>query len=153
MAVPEATSRRSSWGRVLIAVYAVFAVAATGRSVYQLATQASEAPFPYALSALAAVVYIAATLGLAREGEGWRKVAWVACATELVGVLVVGTLSVADEAAVPRRHRVVVVRRRLRLPPTGAAVRRSSVAVAHAGTWLTSCPCGGVGPSAKGVAA
>ena len=71
--MPEATSRRSSWGRVLIAVYAVFAVAATGRSVYQLATQASEAPFPYALSALAAVVYIAATLGLAREGEGWRR--------------------------------------------------------------------------------
>ena len=84
MAVPETTSRRSGWGRVLIAVYAVFAVAATGRSVYQLATQAGDAPFPYALSALAAVVYIAATLGLAREGEGWRRVAWVACGTELV---------------------------------------------------------------------
>ena len=101
MAVPEATSRRSSWGRVLIAVYAVFAVAATGRSVYQLATQASDAPFPYGLSALAAVVYIAATLGLALEGEGWRKVAWVACATELVGVLVVGTLSVLDAELFP----------------------------------------------------
>ena len=101
MAVPEATTRRSSWGRVLIAVYAVFAVAATGRSVYQLATQASEAPFPYALSALAAVVYIAATVGLAREGEGWRKVAWAACTTELVGVLVVGTLSLADEQLFP----------------------------------------------------
>jgi hypothetical protein len=105
VAVPEhpagATSRRSSWGRVLIAVYAVFAVAATGRSVYQLATQASEAPFPYALSAVAAVVYIAATLGLAREGEGWRRVAWAACGTELVGVLVVGTLSVLDADLFP----------------------------------------------------
>lgn len=101
MAVPETTSRRSGWGRVLIAVYAVFAVAATGRSVYQLATQAGDAPFPYALSALAAVVYIAATLGLAREGEGWRRVAWVACGTELVGVLVVGTLSVADAELFP----------------------------------------------------
>ena len=99
--MPEATSRRSSWGRVLIAVYAVFAVAATGRSVYQLATQAGEAPFPYGLSALAAVVYIAATLGLAREGEGWRRVAWAACATELVGVLVVGTLSVLDADLFP----------------------------------------------------
>jgi len=98
---PEATPRRSSWGRVLIALYAVFAVAATGRSVYQLATKASEAPFPYALSALAAVVYIAATLGLAREGDGWRRVAWVACGTELVGVLVVGTLSVADPELFP----------------------------------------------------
>ncbi len=106
MAVPdgrlvESRPRRSSWGRVLIAVYAVFAVAATGRSVYQLATQASEAPFPYGLSALAAVVYIAATLGLAREGEGWRRVAWAACTTELVGVLVVGTLSLADEQLFP----------------------------------------------------
>jgi hypothetical protein len=99
--VTEPASRRSSWGRVLIAVYAVFAVAATGRSVYQLATQASEAPFPYALSALAALVYIAATLGLARDGEVWRRVAWAACTTELVGVLVVGTLSVADEQLFP----------------------------------------------------
>ena len=84
--MPEATPRRSSWGRVLIFLYGLFAVAATGRSAYQLAAQASEAPFPYALSALAAVVYIAATLGLARPGETWRKVAWAACGTELVGV-------------------------------------------------------------------
>jgi hypothetical protein len=86
---------------VLIAVYAVFAVAATGRSSYQLVAQAGEAPFPYALSALAAVVYVAATLGLAREGETWRNVAWAACTTELAGVLVVGTLSIADEALFP----------------------------------------------------
>jgi hypothetical protein len=86
---------------VLIFTYAVFAVAATGRSAYQLATQAGDAPVAYALSALAAVVYIAATLGLAREGEGWRKVAWVACGTELAGVLVVGTLSVFDEQLFP----------------------------------------------------
>jgi hypothetical protein len=101
VAVPEGISRRSSWGRVLIAVYAVFAISATGRSVYQLATKAGEAPLPYALSAFAAVVYIAATLGLAREGEGWRLVAWVACATELVGVVVVGTLSVLDAELFP----------------------------------------------------
>jgi hypothetical protein len=86
---------------VLIAVYAVFAVAATGRSSYQLIAQASEAPFPYALSALAAVVYVAATLGLAREGDTWRNVAWAACGTELVGVLVVGTLSLADRDLFP----------------------------------------------------
>jgi hypothetical protein len=86
---------------VLIAVYALFAVAATGRSTYQLATKAGEAPFPYALSALAAVVYIAATFGLAREGETWRRLAWAACGTELVGVLVVGTLSVTDGKLFP----------------------------------------------------
>ena len=98
---PEGAPRRSGWGRVLIAVYAVFAVAATGRSTYQLATQAGAAPFPYALSALAAVVYLAATLGLARPGPTWRKVAWAACATELVGVLLVGTLSVLDAELFP----------------------------------------------------
>ena len=99
--MPEATPRRSSWGRVLIFLYGLFAVAATGRSAYQLIAQASEAPFPYGLSALAAVVYIAATLGLARPGEVWRRVAWAACGTELVGVLVVGTLSLVDRAAFP----------------------------------------------------
>jgi hypothetical protein len=98
---PETTPRRSSWGRVLIFVYAVFAVAATGRSAYQLVTRADEAPFPYALSAVAAVVYVGATLGLAREGDTWRRVAWVACATELAGVLVVGTLSVLDQQLFP----------------------------------------------------
>lgn len=97
----EQHSLSSGWGRALVFAYGVFAVAATGRSAYQLATQAGEAPFPYALSALAAVVYVAATLGLAREGEGWRRVAWVACGTELVGVLVVGTLSVADAELFP----------------------------------------------------
>ncbi|WP_245596609.1 hypothetical protein [Nocardioides alkalitolerans] len=81
-------------GRVLIAVYAVFAVAATGRSSIQLATHASEAPVPYALSALAGVVYVAATLGLARRGAVWRRVAWIAVSVELVGVIGVGIVSV-----------------------------------------------------------
>ncbi|MGD9959922.1 hypothetical protein [Nocardioides sp.] len=88
-------------GRVLIAVYATFALAATGRSVVQLATKASDAPVPYGLSALAAVVYIAATVGLAKSGARWRRVAWVACGVELVGVLVVGTLSILDSNAFP----------------------------------------------------
>ncbi len=86
---------------MLVAVYAVFALAATGRSVYQLATKADEAPVPYALSALAAAVYVGATLGLALEGSAWRRVAWIACGIELVGVLVVGTLSIVDPALFP----------------------------------------------------
>ncbi len=86
---------------MLIFAYGVFAFAASGGSTYQLATQAGEAPFRYALSALAAAVYVAATLGLAREGELWKRVAWAACGTELAGVLVVGTLSVLDGALFP----------------------------------------------------
>lgn len=76
-------------------MYAVFALSATGRSSVQLATKADEAPIPYALSALAALVYIAATVGLARSGPRSRRVAWAAVLVELFGVLVVGAVSVA----------------------------------------------------------
>lgn len=87
------TSTASGWGRLLIAVYAVLALAATGRSSVQLFTKASEAPVPYALSALAAVVYVVATVALAKGGP-WRRAAWAAVGVELVGVLTVGTISV-----------------------------------------------------------
>ena len=82
-------------GLTLVAVYAVFALSATARSAVQLATKAGEAPVAYALSAVAALVYVAATLGLAEVGPAPRRLAWAAVLFELVGVLVVGTLSVA----------------------------------------------------------
>jgi hypothetical protein len=88
-------------GRVLVALYGVFALAAGARAAVQLATQFDEAPLAYLLSALAAAVYVAATIGLARGGRGGRRTALVACAVELAGVLVVGTLSLADPAAFP----------------------------------------------------
>jgi hypothetical protein len=88
-------------GRVLVAVYAVFALAAGARATVQIALQFDEAPLAYLLSALAAVVYIVATVGLARGGRGGRRTAMTACAVELAGVLVVGTLSLADPAAFP----------------------------------------------------
>jgi len=88
-------------GRVLVALYAVFALAAGARAAVQLAVQFDEAPLAYLLSALAAVVYIAATIGLARGGRGGRRTAVAACTIELAGVLVVGTLSLADPAAFP----------------------------------------------------
>lgn len=89
------------WGRVLVAVYGVFALAATGRSVLQLATQAGDAPLPYGLSALAAVVYLLATVALARSTERARRVAWAAVSVELVGVLAVGLLTALDPALFP----------------------------------------------------
>ena len=88
-------------GRVLVAVYAVFALAAGARAAVQLSTRFSEAPVAYLLSALAAVVYPVATVGLARGGRRGRRAAFVAITTELVGVLVVGTLSIVDRAAFP----------------------------------------------------
>jgi hypothetical protein len=88
-------------GRVLVAVYATFALAAGARAAVQIATRFAEAPVAYLLSALAAVVYLLATVGLARGGRGGRRTAVVACSVELAGVLVVGTLSLADRAAFP----------------------------------------------------
>jgi hypothetical protein len=88
-------------GRVLVAVYGVFALAAGARAAVQLAVQFDEAPLAYLLSAVAAVVYLAATVGLARGGVGGRRTAVLACSVELVGVLVVGTLSLVDPAAFP----------------------------------------------------
>ena len=77
-------------GRLLVAVYAVFALAASSRAVLQLATRFEEAPVAYVLSAVAAAVYVVAAVALARD---LRRVALLACAFELIGVLVVGTLS------------------------------------------------------------
>jgi hypothetical protein len=96
-----ATSGAGGAGRVLVAVYAVFALAAGARAAVQLGTRFSEAPVAYLLSALAAVVYVIATAGLARGGRSGRRAAFGAITVELVGVLVVGTLSLADRAAFP----------------------------------------------------
>lgn len=97
----EARSTKSGLGRTLIALYAVFALAATARSLVQLGTKASEAPLAYGLSAVAALVYIAATLGLAEVGPNPRLLAWLACGFEMTGVLVVGTLTVLDAQLFP----------------------------------------------------
>ena len=99
---PAPAARASSGpARVLVAVYAVFALAAGARAAVQLSTRFHEAPLAYLLSALAAVVYIVATVGLARGGRGGRRAAFIAITTELIGVLVVGTLSLVDRAAFP----------------------------------------------------
>ena len=80
-------------GRALLLVYAVFALSASVRAGYQLLTKFSEAPLAYLLSALAAAIYVVATVALAR---GARTVALVAVSIELIGVLVVGALSYAQ---------------------------------------------------------
>lgn len=81
-------------GRLLIAVYAVFALSATARASYQLIFEFELAPVAYSLSAIAACVYILATLALSRSGETWRKIAWASVLFELTGVIAVGLLSI-----------------------------------------------------------
>lgn len=91
--------RMSGIGRVLVIVYAVMALAATGRSFVQIVSEFDEAPLAYSLSAAAAVVYILATLALIfSESDTWYRIAWVAIVFELVGVLVIGALSIVDPA-------------------------------------------------------
>ncbi|MER7890623.1 hypothetical protein ABTX15_12435 [Micromonospora sp. NPDC094482] len=88
-------------GRLLIAVYILFAIAATSRAGLQLATKFDEAPVAYLLSALAAVIYIVAAVGLARAGHTGRRIALACCSVELVGVLAVGVLSLVDAELFP----------------------------------------------------
>ena len=98
-AAPVAERRMTGIGRVLVIVYAVMALGATGRSFVQIVERFDEAPLAYSLSAASAVVYILATLALIfSRREAWYRVAWVAIVFELVGVLVIGTLSFAAPA-------------------------------------------------------
>jgi hypothetical protein len=99
--VGEPRPTYSGPGRVLVAVYAVFALAATARAGVQIATKFDQAPLAYMLSAVAAIVYIVATVALSRSGPVARRVAFVACSVELAGVLVIGTLSLAWSDAFP----------------------------------------------------
>ena len=87
------SSRSLGVGRLLILIYAVFAVSSTARASFQVVTKFEEAPLAYSLSLLSALVYILATVSLARSGTNWNKVAVAAVVFELVGVLSVGTLS------------------------------------------------------------
>ncbi|BCW82217.1 MULTISPECIES: hypothetical protein [Micrococcaceae] len=94
-------TRNTGPGRLLIAVYGVFAISATARAGYQILTKFSEAPLAYLLSAFAALVYILATVSLAKAGTTWFKVSVAAVLVELAGVLVVGTLSILDSVQFP----------------------------------------------------
>ncbi|GAA3405531.1 hypothetical protein [Pseudarthrobacter polychromogenes] len=94
-------SRNTGPGRLLIAIYAVFAISASARAGYQILTKFSEAPLAYLLSAFAAVVYVVATVSLAKAGSTWFKVSVAAVLVELVGVLVVGALSLFDPVQFP----------------------------------------------------
>jgi hypothetical protein len=101
VAEPAARATSSGAGRVLIAVYGIFALSATARAGVQIATRFGAAPLAYLLSALAGLVYIVATIALAGHGPAARRVAWAAVGFELIGVLSVGTFTVVDAGDFP----------------------------------------------------
>ncbi|MBU6148091.1 MAG: hypothetical protein KGP10_07970 [Actinomycetales bacterium] len=91
-------------------------MAAVSRSAYQIATKFDTAPVAYTLSAVAAAIYVVATIALAKGAGADRstprrsspsgsplvdRIAVLTLAFELAGVLIVGTLSLAMPEAFP----------------------------------------------------
>lgn len=91
----KVSRRARGVGRVLVIVYGILAIGATSRAGYQIATIFHSAPVPIALSALSGLIYILATVALILPGRLWYRIAWGTISFELVGVLVIGTLSIA----------------------------------------------------------
>lgn len=78
-------------GNLVVAVYGVFALSATVRASYQLIRRYEEAPLAYWLSLFSALVYVVATIALARNKVVLAKYTLI---FELAGVLAIGLLSV-----------------------------------------------------------
>lgn len=81
------------FGTILVSIYGTLAFAALGRSSYELIAKFSQAPVPYALSALSAIIYVIATISMARGSAKSNRVARLAVSFELIGVVVVGLAS------------------------------------------------------------
>ena len=97
-----ASKNTSGFRTLLVSVYVILTLAALGRSGYQIATKFDEAPIAYALSAVAAVVYLVATIALIRSStRGGALLATIALVFEAVGVIGIGVLSIVDPALFP----------------------------------------------------
>lgn len=90
---PAAGTPRSGPHQVLLALYALFTVAAGARALVQLTTQYDEAPVAYWLSLAAAVTYALGWYAIRQASAGHTGFASVMLWVELAGVLSVGTLS------------------------------------------------------------
>lgn len=77
----------------LLAAYSLLALAAVGRSTYELVAKFSDAPVAYSFSSIAAVVYLVATWGIWRGDRLGIIVGRIACTFELLGVLTIGTIT------------------------------------------------------------
>ncbi len=98
---PATPSSGKGFGRVIVLVYAILAISATARGAWQLIDHGATAPLPYSLSLFAGIIYIVATIALAKGGGNWRLVAWLAVSFELLGVLAVGISSLVAPGSFP----------------------------------------------------
>ena len=90
------TTPRSGPHKVLLAVYALFTLAAGARALVQLITRYDEAPVAYWLSLAAAVTYALGWYAIREASAGHTGFASVMLWIELGGVLAVGTLSLVE---------------------------------------------------------
>ena len=79
----------------LIVSYAVLALAALGRSSYQMSTKFGDAPAAYSVSAVSAVLYAVIAIAL---WKGHQRLALIGTSIELAGVLIVGTLGYVESS-------------------------------------------------------
>ncbi|MBW8173760.1 hypothetical protein K0651_11945 [Ornithinimicrobium sp. Arc0846-15] len=86
-------ARTQGPGRVIFAMYVVFVIGSVSRATFQIITEFSVAPLAYTLSAIAAAIYVVATVSLAFSGPRAWWVSMVTISIELAGVLIVGTWS------------------------------------------------------------
>jgi len=97
-----ASSRSSGFRTLLVSLYVILSLAALGRSGYQIATKFDEAPVAYSLSAVAAIVYVIATIAIIRANTtGGARLATIALIFEALGVVGVGLLSIIDPELFP----------------------------------------------------
>lgn len=95
------TPRRSGPHQVLLACYALFALAAGARAGVQLLTEREEAPVAYWLSLAAAGTYALGWVAIRAAAVGRTRFASVMLWVELAGVLGVGTLSLVRPSWFP----------------------------------------------------
>lgn len=79
----------------LILAYAILALAAIGRSTYQIATKFGDAPLAYSVSALSAILYLLIAIAL---WKGKERLALIGTSVELAGVIIVGTLGYVESS-------------------------------------------------------
>lgn len=88
----SATKNRG-FGRLLVVIYGVFTLSAGARALYQVIRKFDEAPLSISLSALSALIYLVATIALAKKGEGAWRISLAAVSIEMAGVLLIGIFS------------------------------------------------------------
>jgi hypothetical protein len=77
----------------LLAAYSILAFAAVGRSTYELIFKFNEAPVAYLLSTFAAIVYVVGAWAIWSGTRRAIMIGRISCTFEMIGVLVVGTLT------------------------------------------------------------